>query len=676
MLGDSAVLGGGGGGGGGEGGGSGEAVAAVASAAAGTHDGAAAAAAGGGGVGSNSGDDERGRIDEGERSFGGNRWPRQETLALLRIRSDMDVAFRDASVKGPLWEEVSRKLAELGYHRSAKKCKEKFENVYKYHKRTKEGRSGKPDGKTYRFFDQLEALENHPSIQSPNSSKPPQPALLPAPPPPPPVSSLVVTTTTTTTTASSVSLPTTTTTSTTTVPMPLPHATVPSTSTLPIPLPQPILTPPSINLTIPSFPPTNPTNFPPSTTIPISFANIPTDLLSNSSSSSTSSDQTLEGRRKRKRKWKDFFERLMKEVIDKQEELQRRFLEAIEKREHERMVREEAWRVQEMQRINREREILAQERSIAAAKDAAVMSFLQKIAEQQNLGQAFSNINILQQQQQQQQQQPVVPPPPPPPPPQQAAPAPPPVQQPAPVAQAGPPPSSSQALMLPLVPQQQVTNMEIVKANNNGENFMGASSSRWPKVEVQALIKLRTNLDFKYQENGPKGPLWEEISSSMRKLGYNRSSKRCKEKWENINKYFKKVKESNKKRPEDSKTCPYFHQLDALYREKNKFDNTVVKPESMVAPLMVRPEQQWPPQQIDSRAGADRDVTMEDVENDPMERHHQEEEDDEDEEEKDIGEDDDDDEEDDGNYEIVASKPATSAAAGTAATTSVGASAE
>jgi hypothetical protein len=29
-------------------------------------------------------------------------------MALLKIRSDMDVAFRDASVKGPLWEDVSR----------------------------------------------------------------------------------------------------------------------------------------------------------------------------------------------------------------------------------------------------------------------------------------------------------------------------------------------------------------------------------------------------------------------------------------------------------------------------------------------------------------------------------------------------------------------------------------
>lgn len=43
-----------------------------------------------------------------DRGFGVNRWPRQETLALLKIRSDMGIAFRDASVKGPLWEEVSR----------------------------------------------------------------------------------------------------------------------------------------------------------------------------------------------------------------------------------------------------------------------------------------------------------------------------------------------------------------------------------------------------------------------------------------------------------------------------------------------------------------------------------------------------------------------------------------
>lgn len=57
-------------------------------------------------AGSNSGEEDKSRVFDG--GFGGNRWPRQETLALLKIRSDMDSAFRDASVKAPLWEEVSR----------------------------------------------------------------------------------------------------------------------------------------------------------------------------------------------------------------------------------------------------------------------------------------------------------------------------------------------------------------------------------------------------------------------------------------------------------------------------------------------------------------------------------------------------------------------------------------
>lgn len=53
-------------------------------------------------------EEERVRGEEGDRNFAGNRWPREETLALLKIRSDMDVVFRDSSLKAPLWEEVSR----------------------------------------------------------------------------------------------------------------------------------------------------------------------------------------------------------------------------------------------------------------------------------------------------------------------------------------------------------------------------------------------------------------------------------------------------------------------------------------------------------------------------------------------------------------------------------------
>ena len=47
---------------------------------------------------------------------------------------------------------------EHGYQRSGKKCREKFENLYKYYKKTKVGKAGRQDGKHYRFFCQLEAL--------------------------------------------------------------------------------------------------------------------------------------------------------------------------------------------------------------------------------------------------------------------------------------------------------------------------------------------------------------------------------------------------------------------------------------------------------------------------------------------------------------------------------------
>ncbi|KAJ0256540.1 Trihelix transcription factor DF1 [Hirschfeldia incana] len=498
-----------------------------------------------------------------DRGFGGNRWPRQETLALLKIRSDMGIAFRDASVKGPLWEEVSRKMAELGYTRNAKKCKEKFENVYKYHKRTKEGRTGKSEGKTYRFFDQLEALETRPtSSSSLHHQQQEQPPLQTQPLQPQP---------------------------------PLRPHNNHNSSMFSTPPPVTTITPQIANTTLPPY--TQPVNVP-------LFPNNSGDFLSDnstSSSHSTSSDveigdgTTTTRKKKRKRKWKEFFERLTRQVVDKQEELQRKFLEAVEKREHERMVREESWRVQEIARINREREILAQERSMTAAKDAAVMAFLQKLSDQPNPH-----------------GQPVPQP--------QSQPQPPPSQMQ--VSNSNNNQQTPQKPQPPLPPPisqptQSVTpTIDTSKADNGDQNMtpvsasVGAgavSSSRWPKVEIEALIKLRTNLDSKYQENGPKGPLWEEISAGMKRLGFNRNSKRCKEKWENINKYFKKVKESNKKRPEDSKTCPYFHQLDALYRERNKFHTNninavassssisgLVKPDNSV-PLMVQPEQQWPP---------------------------------------------------------------------------------
>ncbi|KAF2318410.1 hypothetical protein GH714_006791 [Hevea brasiliensis] len=57
------------------------------------------------------------------------------------------------------------------YKRSGKKCREKFENLYKYYKKTKEGKAGRQDGKHYRFFRQLEALYGEPSNQTSAASE-------------------------------------------------------------------------------------------------------------------------------------------------------------------------------------------------------------------------------------------------------------------------------------------------------------------------------------------------------------------------------------------------------------------------------------------------------------------------------------------------------------------------
>ncbi|KAJ1438469.1 Myb-like domain [Sesbania bispinosa] len=213
-----------------------------------------------------------------------------------------------------------------------------------------------------------------------------------------------------------------------------------------------------------------------------------------STSSSTASDEDLEGRHRKKRKfWKDYFRRLTRQVLYKQEEMQMKFLEAIEKREREWVAQQDCWRMQEMARINKEHEILIQERSTAAAKDVAVIAMLQKLCGNENPTQPEGGNSLPQQ-----------------------------------------------------PPQPTVSQRMNINGGSATSPIVSSSSSRWPKAEVHALIRLRTSLEPNFHENGPKAPLWEELSAGMQRLGYNRNAKRCKEKWENINKYFKKMRESNK----------------------------------------------------------------------------------------------------------------------------------
>ncbi|KAI3760846.1 hypothetical protein L1987_51245 [Smallanthus sonchifolius] len=456
-----------------------------------------------GGGGDDGGSIGGGFAEDVERNSGGNRWPKQETLALIRIRSEMDAAFRDSNLKGPLWDEVSRKLSELGFHRNAKKCREKFENVYKYHRRTKEGRTSKSD-KIYRFSDQLQALESNHRGAFP----PPSPLALK----PPPVYVAMS--------------------NNATIPLPYNGVGLDQNNVSPISVAAPAVVamppPPMLNHKR-AFPFSQPNQ------------SESTDL---GSSSDTSDDEPPH----KKRKWEDFFEKLMKELIEKQEEVQMKFLDTLDRRERDRVAKEEAWRSQEIAKMNQEHDRLVKERSMVAAKDAAIATFLQKL-----IGKSVDVVPVTGDDAREKITD--VP---------QQTPPPPPAHQPSPPPSAAPSPPPAKNL------------------DTSGRVEENATPSRWPKAEIDALISLRSQLDIKYQENVPKGPLWEEISAAMKNIGYHRNAKRCKEKWENINKYYKKIKESNKKRPEDSKTCTYFDQLDALYRRKS-------------TPIIAQPEQQWPP---------------------------------------------------------------------------------
>jgi transcription termination factor NusB len=63
--------------------------------------------------------------------------------------------------------------------------------------------------------------------------------------------------------------------------------------------------------------------------------NLDGNFVENSTPNTSSSSKELDGMKKKKRKLGEYFEGLMKEVMEKQENLQRKFVEALEKCEQD-----------------------------------------------------------------------------------------------------------------------------------------------------------------------------------------------------------------------------------------------------------------------------------------------------------------------------------------------------
>ncbi|KAK6911417.1 Myb/SANT-like DNA-binding domain 4 [Dillenia turbinata] len=465
-----------------------------------------------------------------ERSILGNidPWSSDEVLALLRIRSSMENWYPDFT-----WEHVSRKLTEIGFKRSAENCKEKFEeesrclNSINYNK-------------NYRFFSELEEVyqsENPQILQAQNEKN------------------------------------------------------------------QNWERPPNEDHQVDQQ---EDKAMDQEQSAEDASRNEKRSGVENKEMAVVASaeERSKEKKRKREEKFemlKGFCQDIVKKMINQQEELHNKLLEDMLKRDEEKWAREEAWKKQEMDRISKELEIRAHEQAIAGDRQATIIELLKKFTssssslstsdEKQNLlgvmnqsdknlllnnlptNNSTSSTSLVPAQNSttivphEKTQDKIIAPSSStillPHKTQTSRPS-----QTTPISQN---PTSPISTKNPKTPQ----NPNYAKLNIEGEDH----GRRWPREEVLSLINLRCSLynnnnggGGSQEENSKeatttKAPLWERISQGMLELGYNRSAKRCKEKWENINKYFRKTKDVNKKRSVDSRTCPYFHQLSNLYNQ-------------------------------------------------------------------------------------------------------------
>ncbi|GAY37494.1 hypothetical protein CUMW_029430, partial [Citrus unshiu] len=111
--------------------------------------------------------------------------------------------------------------------------------------------------------------------------------------------------------------------------------------------------------------------------------------LDHGSENSIGEEKLAHEKKKRKRKMKEklssmfgFFEGLVKQVMDHQEGLHRKFVEVVQRIDREKSEREEAWRREDAAKYNREAIARAHEQAAALSREALIISHLEKITGQ------------------------------------------------------------------------------------------------------------------------------------------------------------------------------------------------------------------------------------------------------------------------------------------------------
>ncbi|XP_076902833.1 trihelix transcription factor GT-2-like [Bidens hawaiensis] len=217
-------------------------------------------------------------------------------------------------------------------------------------------------------------------------------------------------------------------------------------------------------------------------------------------------------KRKSRKKMEFYFERMVQTVMEKQEQMHKQLIDMLEQNEKESIIREQAWKKHETERAKRDEQARKQQ----VSQCQALLSFIQKTLGQEIQIANHPDTNLESQEKSKYDDDDIL-----------------------------------------------MKNIEESEGDPNGR--------RWPKSEVQALITVRVALNHMFENGkGPKGSIWDEVAASLSGMGYYRTPKKCKEKWENINKYYRRTMEKGKA---TSKSCSYFKELEMLH--KNGFSSAI-----------------------------------------------------------------------------------------------------
>lgn len=141
---------------------------------------------------------------------------------------------------------------------------------------------------------------------------------------------------------------------------------------------------------------------------------------------------------------------------------------------------------------------------------------------------------------------------------------------------------SSEESVMDITPRVDLQQQQMILADSSGEDHeLRAPKKRaetWVQDETRSLIAFRREVDALFNTSKSNKHLWEQISNKMREKGFDRSPTMCTDKWRNLLKEFKKLKQqdrgnnssNNSGSASSANKMWYYKELEELLRDRAK----------------------------------------------------------------------------------------------------------